>query len=256
MPAMLDNKTIIVVGGGGLIGKEITRTSLEHGATVVVASRSDPHLVFEDLSKDDLSRLHYSFVDITNEQSVVDLIDSVASRCGKISAIVNCAYPRNANYGAKFEDVTYQDFCENVNLHLGGTFLTCQKATAYFEQNGGGNIINFSSIYGVMAPRFELYDDTPMTKEVEYIVSKSAIIHLTKYLAKYLSGKNIRVNCISPGGVLDGQVEIFLERYNANCLNKGMLDGEDIAATTLFMLSDMSRHINGQNIVVDDGFTL
>ena len=95
-----------------------------------------------------------------------------------------------------------------------------------------------------------------MTKEVEYAVSKSAIVHLTRYLARYLKGRNIRVNCVSPGGVWDSQPELFVERYNGYCLNKGMLDAADLAGTFVFLLSDMSRHIQGQNLVVDDGFSL
>ena len=253
---MLDKQTIVVVGGGGLIGRSITQSALEQGATVIVASRSGSSDAFAELAEDLQSRLHFTTIDITDEKSVAIMFEDMASKHGSIDAVVNCAYPRNANYGARFEDVTYDDFCTNVNSHLGGTFIVCQKAAAYFERVGGGNIINISSIYGVVAPRFELYDDTPMTKEVEYVVCKSAIVHFTKYLAKYLKGKNVRVNCISPGGVLDGQPEAFLKRYNDLCLNKGMLEADDIAGTALFLLSGMSRHINGQNIVVDDGFTL
>lgn len=95
-----------------------------------------------------------------------------------------------------------------------------------------------------------------MTKEVEYVVSKAGIIQLTKYLAKYVKGKNIRVNCISPGGVFNNQDEKFLKRYNSMCLNKGMLASSDISGTVLYLLSDMSRYVNGQNITVDDGFTV
>ncbi|MCK5547359.1 MAG: SDR family oxidoreductase [Rhodospirillaceae bacterium] len=253
---MLDKQTIVVVGGGGLIGQSITKAALEQGATVIVASRSGSSDAFAELAEDLQSCLHFTAIDITDEKSVVTMFDDMTTKHGTIDAVVNCAYPRNDNYGARFEDVTYDDFCTNVNSHLGGTFVICQKAAAYFERAGGGNIINISSIYGVIAPRFELYDDTPMTKEVEYIVSKSAIVHFTKYLAKYLKGKNIRVNCISPGGILDGQPEAFLERYNQHCLNKGMLEADDIAGTALFLLSGMSHHINGQNIIVDDGLTL
>ena len=95
-----------------------------------------------------------------------------------------------------------------------------------------------------------------MTMPVEYAAIKSALIHLTKYMAKYLKDKNVRVNCISPGGILDKQPESFLEQYKSNCLSKGMLDPEDIMGALVFLLSDASKFINGQNIIVDDGFTL
>ena len=108
----------------------------------------------------------------------------------------------------------------------------------------------------MLAPRFELYNNTEMTMPVEYAAIKSALIHFTKYLAKYLKGKNIRVNSISPGGILDNQPEEFLLKYKKFCLNKGMLDPNNISGTLNFLLSDMSELINGQNIVVDDGFAL
>ena len=150
----------------------------------------------------------------------------------------------------------YEDFCENVSVHLGGYFLTSQQFAKYFAETGCGNIINISSVYGVIAPKFEIYKDTPMTMPVEYAAIKSALIHLTKYMAKYLKDKNVRVNCISPGGILDKQPESFLEQYKSNCLSKGMLDPEDIMGALVFLLSDASKFINGQNIIVDDGFTL
>jgi NAD(P)-dependent dehydrogenase (short-subunit alcohol dehydrogenase family) len=126
----------------------------------------------------------------------------------------------------------------------------------YFQKQGYGNIINISSIYGAMAPKFEIYDNTEMTMPVEYAAIKSGMLHLTKYMAKYFKGKNIRVNAISPGGILNNQPSEFLSKYNQNCSTKGMLDAKDLNGTLIFLLSDMSNYINGQNIVVDDGFTL
>jgi NAD(P)-dependent dehydrogenase (short-subunit alcohol dehydrogenase family) len=108
----------------------------------------------------------------------------------------------------------------------------------------------------VIAPKFEIYDNTEMTMPVEYAAIKSGMLHLTKYMAKYFKGRNIRVNAISPGGILDSQPEEFLKKYNQECLTKGMLNGCDLNGTLVFLLSDMSMYINGQNIVVDDGFSL
>jgi enoyl-[acyl-carrier-protein] reductase (NADH) len=113
-----------------------------------------------------------------------------------------------------------------------------------------------SSIYGVVTPRFEIYNDTTMTTPVEYVAIKSGLIHLTKYMAKYFEGKKIRVNSISLGGLKDGQPEDFLKAYNSFCLNKGMLNSKDISGTLLYLLSDLSEYVNGQNIIVDDGFSL
>jgi len=195
-------------------------------------------------------------MDITSKQSLISVIDHLHSRYGKISALVNNAYPRNLHYGRAFFEVEYCDFCENISLHLGGYFLACQQFGEYFQKQGFGNIINIASIYGVIAPRFEIYEGTELTMPVEYAAIKSAVIHLTRYLAKMFRGKRIRVNAISPGGVSANQPDAFLERYGCLALNKGMLDPADLTGTLVFLLSEWSTQINGQNLIVDDGFTL
>ena len=143
-----------------------------------------------------------------------------------------------------------------MNLNLGGYFLTSQQFASYFLQQGHGNIINIASIYGVVAPKFELYENTEMTMPVEYAVIKAGLIHLTKYMAKFFKGKNIRVNALSPGGILDAQPASFLDAYGRACINKGMLDKADLVGSLLYLLSDLSKCVNGQNLIVDDGFTL
>ena len=180
-------------------------------------------------------------IDITNKTSIEVLINSLTTQYGKIDALVNSAYPRNKNYGKHFFEVEYDDFCENIGMNLGGYFLTSQLFAKYFEKQGYGNIINLASIYGVIAPRFEIYNNTPMTMPVEYAAIKSGLIHLTKYMAKYFKGKNIRVNTISLGGIEDHQPESFLKAYKEFCLNKGMLDAKDVSGTVLYLLSDLSE---------------
>lgn len=139
---------------------------------------------------------------------------------------------------------------------MGGYFSTSQQFAKYFQMQGHGNIVNIASIYGVVAPKFDIYNETEMTSPVEYAVIKSGLIHLTKYMAKYFKGKNIRINTISPGGILNNQPEKFLKKYNDQCSTKGMLETQDLNGTLIFLLSNASRYLNGQNIVVDDGFCL
>ena len=120
-----------------------------------------------------------------------------------------------------------------------------------------GNIINMGSIYGFAAPRFKIYEGTGMTNTVEYADIKGVIINLTKYLASYLGKYNIRVNCISPGGKYDHQPEAFLKKYSQKVLlEKRMGNVDDLTGALLFLLSDSSKYITGQNIVVDGGWSL
>lgn len=254
----LTDFVVVVTGGAGLIGQSFVRRLLEEDAQVIIAEKDCSRAENFLASLDEEKKRHCSFIemDITSTQDVVRTIDYVHSKFGKINGLINNAYPRNKSYGADFYDVNYDNFCENISFNIGGYFLCCQKFSNYFEKQGSGNIVNIASIYGVCAPRFEIYNDLLMTMPVEYAAIKSAIIHLTKYIAKYLKGKNIRVNSLSPGGIQDNHQMEFLASYGKQCLNKGMLDPQDLCGTLVFLLSDESKYINGQNLVVDDGFTL
>ena len=255
----IDSKVVLVSGGAGLLGEVFVRSVLEQNATAVIAEK-DLQIAEECRLKlkQDYADANIVAVemDVTRKTSIDSAIAHVHDRCGGIDALVNNAYPRNKCYGRVFEDVEYSDFCENIGMNLGGYFLTSQRFIGYFRGRGSGNIINISSVYGVVAPRFEIYKDTKMTMPVEYAAIKSGLIHLTRYMSKYLRGTGIRVNSISPGGIYDNQDPLFIARYNEQCLSKGMLDKDDVTGTLLFLLSDASSYINGQNIVVDDGFTL
>lgn len=256
---MLKDKVVVITGGAGLIGKEFVKAVIENGGIAIIADINEElgKKVKESLSKElDTSNIDFFKLDITSKNSLTECIEYLDNKYKKIDALVNNAYPRNKNYGRHFFDVEYEDFIQNLGLNLGGYFTASQQFSQYFKNQGYGNIINISSIYGVVAPRFEVYDNTPMTMPVEYAAIKSGLIHLTKYMAKYFKGMNIKVNALSPGGIFDHQPEAFLEKYKEKCLNKGMLDNSDLKGTLIYLLSDMSKYVNGQNIVVDDGFSL
>ncbi len=243
-----------MTGGAGAIGQCFVRGISESGGIAIAA---DINLdAAKSLANDCLGKVDAAYIDITNKDSILALISNLRQRYGLIDAVVNNAYPRNVNYGRKLEDVSYSDFCENVDMHLGGYFLVAQQFCLAFKQQGFGNVINMSSIYGSMAPRFDVYDCTSMTMPVEYAAIKAAIEHLTRYFAKYFKGTGIRVNCLSPGGILAGQPAEFLKSYNAHCASKGMLAADDVVGTLIFLLSDESRYITGKNFIVDDGFSI
>lgn len=254
----LAGKKIIVVGGGGLLGKEIISVLCREGVSCILADCNiEPCVQYtEEISSRGGGKAYFIETSIENRESVDKMIHKAARVLGRIDGLINTAYPRNKKYGRKFEDVEYSDFCENVSLHLGGYFLVSQRILEYFKNNQGGSLLNISSIYGIIAPRFEIYRNTSMTMPVEYAAIKAAIIHLTRYMAKYYAGHVIRVNSLSLGGLKDGQPESFLEAYRTFCLDKGMLDPSDILGTIVFLMSDDAKFINGQNLVVDDGFTL
>jgi NAD(P)-dependent dehydrogenase (short-subunit alcohol dehydrogenase family) len=256
---MLKDKVIVITGGLGLLGREFVSAIVRNQGIAIIADVNEAvgEQVISQLNlEESKANIVFHPLDITSKQSITEMVDVISTRHGRIDALVNNAYPRNKNYGKHFFDVQYNDFCENINLNLGGYFQTSQQLAIYFQKQGHGNIINIASIYGVIAPKFEIYQNTQMSVPVEYAAIKSAIIHLSMYMAKYFKGMNIRVNTLSPGGILDNQPSDFLDAYKSQCLSKGMLDKSDLNGALLFLLSDMSAYVNGQNIVVDDGFSI
>lgn len=252
---MLKDTVTVIAGGAGLIGRQFVRAVVKNHGTVILAD-IDIARAQAETSAIGSSLVEPAAIDITSKESINDLIDKISKKFGKIDAFVNTTYPKGRNYGRAFFEVEYDDFCQTISLNMGGYFLASQQFAAYFKKMNKGNIINVTSIYGVIAPRFDIYNDTKITMPPEYAVIKSGLIHLTKYMAAYLKGSGVRFNCVCPGGVLDGQSEIFQRQYKEYCSSKGMIDPEDLQGTLIYLLSDMSRYVNGQNILVDDGFCL
>ncbi len=240
------NKLKVGLIGYGLIGKAI-HESLKASETEVY--------IFD---KEKIAENNFFETDITSTSILTATIQELRQKNINLDAIVNCSYPRTKSYGQKLEDVTTESFNENVSIHLGGYFNVMKQFGLYFKEIGGGSIVSFSSVYGVIAPRFDIYENEKFTMPVEYAAIKSAVIHLTKYMANYFKGSNVRFNVLSPGGVLSGHDESFVNAYGKYSLSArgGMLDPHDLVGAVKFLVSKDSQYVNGQNLIVDDGWTL
>jgi len=252
---MLKNKVIVVLGCNGLIGKSFVETILKNNGKVLM-SDINKKKDFSFLSK--YSKKNYSFykANITNQSNLNSLFKICIKQYSKIDAVVNCAYPKSKKWGTRIENLDPQFLKQDLNNQLGGTIILAKIAIKYFRKQKFGNFINISSIQGVSTPKFDHYKGTSMTSPVEYSAIKSGIISITKYLAKYCRRENIRFNCICPGGIKNKQPSIFLRKYREDCGSKGMLDSEDLNGTLIYLLSDYSKYTTGQNIIVDDGWSL
>lgn len=252
------DKSLLITGAAGRIGSSCAAFALRDGYRVILADISQDRLnnVCKSIDPSYLSRAHFVTGDASSSVGIENLIQESLNLTPKLDTAIHCAYPTSKGWGTKFEDITEKDLFEDLNRQLGGAILFSQKILALFKQQGGGNLVHISSIQGLRAPKFDHYAGTNMTSPAEYSTIKSGIISLTKWLARYYSNSNIRVNCVSPGGILDSQPISFLEKYRNSCTNIGMLSAETIASAAMYLVSDEACAINGHNLVVDDGWSL
>jgi len=252
---VLNNLVVVISGGVGRIGSAFSHSVIANGGKVIIGDvNTDRGSRFvADIGQD---KAHFIEADLTDPVSIDRLIKDGNKKFGQIDAAVHCAYPVSEQWGSRFEDLKPRDLEKDLFRQLGGAILFSQRMIRHFREQGHGNLIHISSIQGIAAPKFEHYEGTDIVSPIEYSAIKAGIISVTRYLAKYCKGQNIRVNCISPGGILAGQPQCFLDNYNKNCISKGMLEAEDVTGSLIFLLSDKSKYISGQNIIVDDGWSL
>lgn len=256
MNNLLQNKTILVAGAGGLLGAHLVEAIISQGAKVIAADVNLESMI-KRLNKLGIKPDNVNVTCTDLDVTCADSIDNLFLSEKSLDGAVNATYPRNKTYGTHFFDVSLESFNENVSLHLGSAFSFTQKCAAYFKRHQREfALVNISSIYGVIAPKFDIYKNTSMTMPVEYAAIKSAIQHLTKYSVAYVNDSRFRANCISPGGIFDHQPETFLDAYRELTNGAGMLNVTDVVGGVLFLLSDFSKYVTGQNIIIDDGFSL
>jgi NAD(P)-dependent dehydrogenase (short-subunit alcohol dehydrogenase family) len=241
----VNDKVVIVTGGSGLIGKHIVSHLKENGAIVINAELN----VTTDWEAGDY------LCDVTSESDINNLVSDVISRYGHVDGLVNNAYPRTKDWGAKFEDVSYDSWKKNVDMQMNSVFLICQRVLVEMEKQQSGAIVNISSIYGVVGNDFTIYEGYGGTSPAAYSAIKGGVVSFSRYLASYFGKKNIRVNCVSPGGIIDQQHPSFIERYEYKSPLKRMGRAEEIAPAVTFLLSDEASFITGHNLMVDGGWT-
>jgi NAD(P)-dependent dehydrogenase (short-subunit alcohol dehydrogenase family) len=241
----LVDKIILVTGANGLLGKAIVSKVKAEGGTCLSADIS----MKTDLPSGQIN------CDITDPDSVSEMIHLTSGISGRIDGLVNCAYPRTKDWGNKFEDIRLESWRQNMDMQLNSVFVLCQAVLEMMKPQGKGSVINLSSIYGIVGPDFSVYEGTSLTMPAAYAAVKGGVINFTRYLASYYGHSNLRVNCVSPGGIFDQQPASFVKNYEQKVPMHRMGTPEDIAGPVCFLLSDESSYITGHNLVVDGGWT-
>jgi len=247
----LSGRSALVTGGGRGIGKTMASALAEAGADVAIASR---HLescveVAEEISKATGRVVFPGQLDVTEKNSVQELVALVEKKFGKIDILVNNS---GSTWGAPFEEMPFEKWEQVIKTNLTGTFLVSQAVVPVMKRSGWGRIINVSSIVGLVAP-------PDFMNTVGYTASKGGIISLTRELAVKLAKDNIVVNAIAPSFFPSKMTSAFVQKFGDKIRNsnpmKRMGEEDDLKGVVVFLASQAASYITGQVIAVDGGYT-
>jgi len=260
----LKNKTAIVTGALGLLGKKHCEALAAAGANVVVADINES--AAESFAQS-LGEQHIGLkVDVTSESSLKTARDKILARYETIDVLVNNAAindmfenPAMAKELSAFENYPLDAFKKSLDVNVTGVFLASQIFGTVMAERGSGSIINIASTYGVVGPDQSIYRDEcghqTFYKSAVYPVTKGAVVNFTRFLAAYWGSKGVRVNTLSPGGVENNQNEFFIQNYSAKTLLGRMASPSDYQGAVVFLASEASSYMTGANLIVDGGWT-
>jgi len=268
----LTGRVAIITGGAGLLGFYHGEILAAAGANVVLLDLAvaDPARRAEQIQTTHGPECLGICVDITDEPSLMQARDQILARFGRIDILINNAAnnPKvetadgaTSQAWSRLENLPLQVWHDDLNVGLTGAFLCARTFGAQMVKQKSGVIVNVASDLALIAPDQRLYrvDGVPEhlqpVKPVTYSVVKTALIGLTRYLATYWANDNIRVNAISPGGVLNGQPEVFLSRLEQLIPMGRMAHKDEYQGAILFLCSDASSYMTGANLVIDGGRT-
>lgn len=220
---------------------------------------SDGAFQAEEIAQKYGVRAEFVECDLEIEGSRAELIDRVSKSERQLAILVNnAAFVGETNLEGwvdSFESQSLVTWRRAMEVNLTSCFHLAQGLAAKLRESPGASILNVSSMHGFVAPRWDLYEGTSMGSPAAYSVSKAGLIHLTRWLAATL-GPQIRVNCVSPGGVFRNQPSDFVNRYERETLLGKMGTEEEIASVVSFLVSEDARYMTGQNVVVDGGYSV
>jgi 2-deoxy-D-gluconate 3-dehydrogenase len=264
----LEGQTAVVTGGAGLLGKEFCRTLAQAGAAVVVAdlNQAATQQVAGELVQSGYKALACT-VDVTRPESTRAMADAAVAAFGRLDILVCSAAmdpkfdPQNQSAQSRnaFEDYPLIAWQQALDVNLTGMFLSAQAVVKPMLAQDHGVIINICSTYGLVGPDQRLYErpgQPQQYKPVFYSVTKAGVLGLTRYLATYYAGKNIRVNSLTPGGIYNNHDEIFNQNYSYRTVMGRMAHKDEMNGAILFLASDASSYMTGNNVVVDGGWTV
>lgn len=264
----LQGQVALITGGGGMLGYQHATAVIECGGTPVLL---DIDLIGLRRSEEKLQAEFNQSVlalecDITKIEKLISVKNDVLKRFGRIDILINNAArnPKVENSGSvnfsRLENFPTDQWQLDIEVGLGGAFNCCKIFGSHMAEVGhGGVIINIASDLGLIAPDQRLYRSENLenhlqpVKPVTYSVVKHGLIGLTKYLSTYWCEQGIRCNSLSPGGVFDGQDDIFVSKLSKLIPLGRMAYSDEYRGAIAFLCSDASTYMNGANLVMDGG---
>ena len=245
----LKNKNIIITGGNGFLGRQITNSLLKEKANVYIIDIKHPQKK---------TSAKYFKSDITNEQDLTRILTLFKSKKIKIDVLINNAaidYPplKSKKDSFKLENFPNNLWDKDISVSLKGSYLCTKIFGSYMSKFNKGSIINVSSDLGIIAPDQRIYKNSGFIKPITYSVVKHGIIGLTKYTASYWGEKNIRCNAIAPGGIYNNQDISFVKKINQLIPLRRMAKKNEYNGLILFLCSDLSSYMTGSIVVADGG---
>jgi len=245
---------LVTAGAGPQFGSSLSEGLVEAGATLITASRSlERNEEFAAKLREQGYDAHGMAFELGNPESTQRLHDQIIEKFGRLDILVNSALQREGHVGS-LQQQTPEVWQKAGEGDLSGLFHICQLFIEDMARKGSGSIINISSIYGVVSNDPSLYEGTDMVQPPTYNFVKAGMINFTRYLACYYGKRGVRANCISPGGYFNNQPQPFLDNYNKRVPIGRMLENEDIKGAVVFLASDASSYITGENLMVDGGW--
>lgn len=266
----LTGKVAVITGGAGMLGEMHAEAITEAGGHSILVD------INGNLAADKAKTISKKYgvdsmgikADVTKKTEIETMLGAVIKRFGRVDILINNAAidpkvkAKNEDRSwSRLENFPLKQWNQEIAVGLTGAFLCSQVIGSEMAKRGGGVILNISSDLGIVAPDQRIYskrglpEEKQPVKPVSYSVVKSGLIGLTKYLATYWAGKNIRVNALCPGGIQAGQPTEFLEKLTFRIPMGRMAKKDEYKGAVLFLISDASSYMTGATLIIDGGRT-
>jgi NAD(P)-dependent dehydrogenase (short-subunit alcohol dehydrogenase family) len=253
----LRGRVVVLTGASGLIGRALLAAFRRGGARVAAVDLKTPDAATaaSDVAGGTGEAVGFE-ADVTRSEQVAELARRVLEKFGRVDVLVNSHHYKPAGF-LEAEAETFPDelWDRILEVQLKATFLTCREFGRAMLRQGRGSIVNLASVYGVVSSNPDLYEGNSLGNPVAYSAAKGGVIMLTRYLGVHWASRGVRVNCVTPAGVFNGQEPAFLERFARKSPMGRMMNVDEVVGAVLYLASDASSYTTGSNLIVDGGWT-